>query len=425
MLDVATMRRTFSYADPFETQQRMLRIIRPRALGPEVVQTSEAFGRILAKDIVAETNIPERDCSLFDGFAVRAEDTYAASTDTPTLLKVKAEIWLGERASYKLGNGETCKIPTGGFLPKGANAVVMEERVVLSGRNLIQVHHPLRVGESVSPRGEDIKEGERILRKGRVLRAQDIGVLAALGIKGVQVVRRPRISIISSGTELVEDLEEKENGKVLQSHSHIISKLVEELGGTPIDLGIAPDDLSATKEKILQGLKAGNMLITIGGCSVGDRDYVPDAVNQTGEPGVIAHGIRRRPGRVSGIGFVKGKPVVMLPGHIQSAIVGFHLFAIPLIRRMSGFSEGTPYAKIRARISEEVAFKGSGEFEIVVFVALERELEDWVAKPIMGNSSLLKTLVEADGFLIAPLGKAVFERGEEADVNLIPGFSRL
>ena len=416
------MRRTLNYATPTEALTQVIKIVRPQALDAEAVQTGEAFGRVLAGDIVAEADLPERDRSRFDGFAVRAEDTYSASADNPVLLKVKGKIWLGKRVSCKLGQGETYKIPTGRFLPKGADAVVMEERVVPSGRSSIQICYPLRVGENVIFTGEDVRRGERVLSKGRILRAQDVGLLAALGIKNVRVVRRPIVPIISSGSELVEDVEEKRVGKVLQSHSCIISRLVEELGGTPIDMGIVPDDISMTRGRILQGLRIGDLLITIGGCSVGDRDYVPDAVNRAGKPGVVVHGIKRRPGRVSGVGVVEGKPIVMLPGHIQSAFVGFHLFVIPLIRIMSGASEENLHI-IRARIGEEVMFKRSGEFEKVVFVTLKKELEGWGARPIAGHSALLKTLVDADGLVIVPPGKTMLERGEEVDVDLVPGFS--
>ncbi len=417
------MRRKLNYVTPAEALRQVIRIIRPKALDSESAQTSDTFGRVLAEDVIAPMDLPERDCSRFDGFAVRAKDTYGASSDTPVLLRVKGEIQLGERVSCELHEEETCKVPTGGSLPKGADAVVMEEQVVPSGRTSIQICDPLRVGENVIPRGEDVKRGERILSKGRILRAQDEGLLAALGVKAVKIVRRPIVPIISSGNELVEDIEEKKDGKTIQSHSHTIARLVTRLGGIPVDMGITPDDVSITREKIVEGLEKGDLLITIGGCSVGDRDYVPDAINQSEDSMVIVHGIKRRPGRVSGVGVVRGKPIVMLPGHIQSTLVGFYTFAIPLMRMLSGISEENHLAAIKARMSEEVVFDGSGEFERVVLVRFEKRSGDWLARPIMGDSSLLRTLVEADGFVIAPPGKTVLERDEEVDVNLVPGLS--
>jgi len=416
------VRREFTYVTPAEALGQVIRVVHPKILNSESVQTSEMFGRVLAEDIVADTALPEHDCSQFDGFAVRAEDTHGASTDTPVVLRVRGEIRLGRGVSCKLCQGETYKVPTGGLLPKGADAVVMEEQIAQSG-NSIQIYDPLRVGDNVTPKGRDVRRGKRILLRGRTLRAQDEGLLAALGVKAVQVVRRPVVPIISSGNELVGDIKEKRYGKVLQSHSHTIARLVARLGGTPVDMGIAPDDVSAIREKILEGLRIGDLLITIGGCSVGDRDYVPDAINQARNSKVIVHGIRRRPGRVSGVGVVGGKPIVMLPGHIQSTFVGFYTFAIPLIHIMSGVSEESPLSIIKARMSEEVVFNGSGEFERVVLVGFERKSGGWVARPIMGDSSLLRTLVEADGFVIAPPRKTMLERDEEVDVNLVPGLS--
>lgn len=417
------MRRTFEYLAPVEALSRVIEIIRPRCLESEAVEVNKAFGRVLTEDVQAEIDIPEFDSSRFDGFAVRARDTVGASKDNPVSLKIKDEVQLGRRANINLGEGDVCKIPTGGFLPSEADAVVMTEQVTSSRRKQIDIYRPLRAGESVILKGEDVKKGDAILLKGSVLRAQDLGVLAALGIKRVEVFRRPRIPIISNGSELVDNIEEKKGGKVLQSHGYMISGLVERMGGIPIDFGIVPDDISLLRDKIVEGLREGDLLMTIGGCSVGDRDYVPDAIEEVGKDVTIIQGVKRKPGRVSGVGVVDGKPIVMLPGHIQSAFVGFHLFAIPLIRRISGTSGKELHITIKAKVSEEVIFKRSGEFENVVFVGLDRGQEGWKAKPIMGDSSLLKTLVEADGFTTVPAGKKKLREGDEVDISIVAGFS--
>ncbi|UCD73494.1 MAG: molybdopterin molybdotransferase MoeA [Candidatus Bathyarchaeota archaeon] len=417
------MRRTFEYSAPAEALSRVIEIIRPQRLNSEAVKVEKAFGQVLAEDVLAGINIPEYDSSRFDGFAVRAEDTVEASKDNPISFKVKDEVRLGKMVDIELGQGEACKIPTGGFLPSKADAVVMAERVTSPRKGIIRIHHPLGPHENVIAKGEDAKKGDKILFKGRILRAQDVGLLAALGIERVHVFRKPRIPIISTGNELVENVKEKKVGEVLQSHGYMISRLVERMGCIPIDLGIVPDDISFLRDRIVEGLREGDLLMTIGGCSVGDRDYVPDAIQDAGEDVSIIQGVKRRPGRVSGVGIVDGKPIVMLPGHIQSAFVGFHLFAIPLIRRISGTSEKELCFTIKAKVSKEVLFKRSEEFENAVFVKLDRELEGWTAKPIVGDSSLLKTLVEADGFTIVPSGKKMLTEGEEVDVNLVAGFS--
>jgi molybdenum cofactor synthesis domain-containing protein len=417
------MRRTFEYSIPVKALSRVMEIIRSRRLDSEAVKVEKAFGRVLAEDVLAGIDVPEYDSSRFDGFAVRAKDTVGASKDNPVSFKVKDEIQLGKIVDTELGQGEAYKIPTGGFLPSEVDAVVMTERVTSSMREIISIHQPLRPYENVIVKGEDAKKGDKILLKGRVLRAQDVGFLAALGIKRVHVFCRPRIPIISTGNELVENVKEKKAGEVLQSHGYMISRLVERMGCIPINLGIVPDDISLLRDRIVEGLREGDLLMTIGGCSVGDRDYVPDAIQEAGENVTIIQGVKRRPGRVSGVGVVDGKPIVMLPGHIQSAFVGFHLFAIPLIRRISGSSGKELHFIIKAKVSEEVLFKRSGEFENVVFVGLDRRLEGWMAKPMMGDSSLLKTLVEADGFTIIPSGKKILIEGEEVDVNLVAGFS--
>jgi molybdenum cofactor synthesis domain-containing protein len=418
-----TVRRTFEYSSPEEALSRVIELVQLQHPESESVEVREAFGRVLDDDILAGINLPEYDSSRFDGFAVRSKDTSGASRSNPVSLKNKGKIQLGERVNLKLGKGETCRIPTGGFLPSRADAVVMLERVTSPSRETIEIDHPVNIGVNIIKKGEDAKRGEKILSKGKILRAQDIGLLTALGIRRVSVFGRPKIPIISTGSELVEYVDEKKEGNVFQSHSYMVSKLVERLGGIPIDLGIVSDDIPLLSRKIIEGLEEGELVITIGGCSVGDHDYVPDAIKQAGKHVDIIQGVKRRPGRVSGVGVVDGKPIAMLPGHIQSAFIGFHLFVIPLIQKISGTSGKELQITVKAKLSESVKFRRSGEFEKAIFVRLDRRLEDWIAKPMMGDSSLYRILVEADGFTVIPSGKKRLEKGEEVNVNLVTGFS--
>jgi len=390
----------------------------------EVVPIHEAYGRVLAEDVISPINIPQRDSSHFDGYAVRAEDTAHASVDNPVFLKVTGRISPGERAERGINVGEAYYITTGAFLPEGANAVIMVEATATVEKDLIKVCKSMQPGENVIPAGRDVKRGETVLKKGHVLRAQDVGLLAALRIGEVKVVRRPVVAIISTGDELVDRFEGAEPNKVVNSHSLIISRLVTEAGGIPVEMGITPDDVLKIKEKIEEGLRKADIVLTIGGSSAGEKDFVPKAINSMGKPGVIVHGIKRKPGRVSGLGVIGGKPIVMLPGLVQSMIVGFHVFALPLIRLANGLPPNSQLT-IRAKVAKKVPFKSFIPFQQVTFVKMRRTKDGFIAEPVTGESNLLSVPVKADGFIVTPEHKSVVKEGEEVEVHLLPGLFSL
>jgi molybdenum cofactor synthesis domain-containing protein len=243
----------------------------------------------------------------------------------------------------------------------------------------------------------------------------------ALRIRQLKVVKRPVVAIISTGDELTDDIEETEPTKVVNVSSLIISKLIMEAGGIPVELGIAPDSILRIKEKIKEGLREADIVLTIGGCSAGEKDFVPRTINSMGEPGVIVHGIKRRPGRVSGFGVVDGKPIVMLPGLIQSSIVGFHVFALPLIRSARGLSTTDFLPTIRAKILENISFETFTSFQQVTFVKIKRSEDGFMAEPFLGESGLLSVPVRASGFIVTPEHKSFIKKGEEVEVHLMPG----
>jgi molybdenum cofactor synthesis domain-containing protein len=196
---------------------------------------------------------------------------------------------------------------------------------------------------------------------------------------------------------------------------------VVEAGGIPVELGIVPDNIIKISEKIGEGLRKADIIITIGGSSAGEKDLVPRAIDSMGKPGVIIHGIKRKPGRVSGLGIINGKPIVMLPGLIQSTIVGFHVFALPLIQLASGLSTINSATTIRAKIAEEVSFKSFTAFQQVTFVKIKRTQDGLMAEPLIGESSLLSIPVKANGFIVTPEHKSIIKKWEEIEVHFIPG----
>jgi molybdenum cofactor synthesis domain-containing protein len=414
------MRRKLSYLGVDEAVKKIVTTvnIKPEF---EVVPIHKAYGRVLVEDVVSGVDVPPSDISHFDGYAIRAEDAVHASVASPVSLKVIGRIYPGERVEKGVNPGEAYYITTGSFLPESADAVIMVEATAIVEKDIIKICKTMKPGENVIPAGEDVKKDETVFKKGHVLRAQDIGFLAVLRSGKVKVFRKPVVAIISSGDELINPMEENDPDKIVNSHSLVVSKLIMEIGGIPLDLGIVSDNLIKIKEKIEGGLQKADMILTIGGCSVGKKDFVLRAINQIGKPGVIVHGIKRKPGRVSGVGVIKGKPIVMLPGLIQSTIVGFHVLALPLIRLASGLPATNLLQTRRAKIAKDVAFKKFIPFQQVTFVKINIEKDQVIAQPIIGESNLISIPVKASGFIVTPGHKPIIKKGEEVEVHLLPG----
>ncbi len=414
------MKKKLSYITVGEALEKLMSEASVETLDSETLPIQRARGCVLARKLVSPTNVPPGDSSHRDGYALRAKDTRLASVDEPVLLRLVGKVGLGEKPSFHVGVGEACQITTGALLPRETDAVVPVEATTIQG-NLVRLIDPLKQGEHVIPAGKDVKKGEVVFEEGRALRPQDIGLLAALKIERVDVVRKPYVAIVPVGDELTDLIEASEEDKVIASHSLTIAGIVEEVGGIPIIMGVAPDDPSKIREKLKDGLKRADLTITIGGCSVGEKDYIAGVIDSMGKPGVIVHGIKRKPGRVTGVGVVDGKPIVMLPGLIQSTIVGFYVFALPIICLMSGLKTSKLKPIVKAVMAEKVVFRGFVPFQKVTFVRLDGPPKDIRAEPLIGESALMNIVAKADGFVITPRKVVTIEKGEEVEVHLLPG----
>jgi len=412
-MERADMRRMLKRTPPQEALNRLLDVVHAEPLPCELVDIEESVGRVLAKDVVCELNIPHFDKTYIDGYAVRAEDTSTASIGKPVMLRVVGKLFQSDYpTSLEISREEAVYVSCGAPIPRGADAVIrVEETRLHEGR--IEIRRAVKVGEGIIPAGDDVKKGSLILRKGHVLRPQDVGLLAAVQMRKVEVVKKPKVAIISVGDELIE-LSVKDPTKIVNNYALIVSGLVSELGATPLMLGIAPDDQAEIEGKIREALEKADIAVTIGGCSVGVKDFVPDAVNALGKPGVIVHGILIKPGSVSGFGVVNGKPIVMLPGHIISCIVGFYLFVTPLISLYSGLGAKARLPSIKAKIDREVEAGSSFKF---LRTRIREADGTFIAEPVEGGSNTLSTFANANGFTIVPPKKKL-EKGEEVTVVL-------
>ncbi|MEX2702851.1 MAG: molybdopterin molybdotransferase MoeA, partial [Candidatus Baldrarchaeota archaeon] len=343
----------FRYTDPDEALKRVLSKISPENIGVEEIYIHNAFGRVLAEDIVANMNIPPGDVAHFDGYAVRHRDTLNASLENRISLKIIDKIFAGEERNVEIKSGETCYVATGAYLPKGADTIVPIEHVRVKNGTIL-LHRPAKKGDHVIKIGEDIKSGEILLRKGHALRAQDLCLLATLKRLKIKVYKKPRVAIISIGDELTDNPEETSTGKTFISNFFLVVELVRKNGGEPINLGVAPDEIDKIKRIVMKGLEVADIVITIGGISVGEKDYVCKAVNSLGSPGTIVRGLKVKPGRQTSVAIINGKPVLMLPGLIQSTFIGFIYVGIPLLKFLSGQKPEVNHVFVKAVLKEDV-----------------------------------------------------------------------
>ncbi|MFB0501242.1 MAG: gephyrin-like molybdotransferase Glp [Candidatus Bathyarchaeia archaeon] len=388
----------------------------PKPIGVERVPLSEAHSRVLAQDVVAPTDVPPFSRSTVDGYAVRAADTFGADEDRPVTLKLCGSIRVGETPSVIVEKGATAEIATGAPLPRGADAVVMLEYVAQKG-NTVFTHRAVSRGENVMEAGSDIHEGAVALKRGQTLSSREVGVLAALGLTQVDVYKKPRVAVISTGAEVVEPGKPLTPGKIYDINAHTLSAAVTECGGEPINWGIVSDETSRLKATLKEALDSAEAVLTSGGVSVGPTDVIPQVINAIGEPGVIVSGIAVKPGKPTTIAIVNGKPVFSLPGHPTSSLLMFHLLVCPLILSMAGRQEETPVTVKAVASAKMFSARGRRTF---IMVGLTRDKSvGLLASPVaLGLSGAITTLAGADGFVEVEESRQFIKAGEKVMVRL-------
>ncbi len=381
----------------------------------EVLPLLESLGRVCGEDIYAPFDIPSFDRSAVDGYAVIAEDTFSASPSNPIELKIIGSLMPGDEPGLlKIDKGEAVEVATGTPLPLNANAVIMAEDTKIVKSGLIEVYKQAHPFQNVSRKGEDFKRGELVVRRGTRIKPWHIGALASLNISRVKVFSKPRIGILSTGSELVELGSELKPGKIVNSSKIMLKALINSCGGEPVDLGIVEDDVKLILEKIEDGLRSCDALITTGGTSIGRRDLVPEAINLIGR--VLVHGLAIRPGKPTGFGLVKDKLVFMLSGFPVAALIGFNLFVKPAIDALLG-ARSEPSPKIVGRLTRRVAsLSGMRSY---VRVKLVKHGDSYIVEPLrLTGSGLISTLTEANGLLVIPENLEGYDEGEEVEVEL-------
>lgn len=374
----------------------------------ENIPLHSALNRILAEDFIANEDLPRFDRSAVDGYAVRAVDTSQTSQFNPKILKLTE--------GDNVGSKQAKQVWTGNPIPKDADAIVMLENTKQTGSK-IEIWVPVTPGENVSKRGEDIQKGEIVAKVGTRLKPQHLGLISAFGVDKVKVFEKPKIGILATGNELVEIGGKPRVGQVFEVNRLIFSTLCCELGAETADLGIAKDDISEIIERIRYGLDIADAVITTGGTSVGASDLVPEAVNKIGKPGVIVHGVSMRPAMPTALAVVNGKPIIILSGNPVAAMIGFEVFARPLICRLLGMEKEEVRPVIWAKMTKRVT-TALGRRTFVRVHVFKRD-EEFLAEPVSTRGSgVVSTMTKANGYVVVPENREGLEKGETVSVYL-------
>lgn len=412
-----------------EATQRFRQHLDTQPREREAVSLSKSLGRVLAVDVISEIDVPAFDRSNVDGFAIQAADSAGAMEEAPSELTLNPEVLSpGAAPALEVRQGTATPIATGGMLPRGSDAVVMIEHTEIvesdtvsnyresaSRDSRLRVFHSVASGQAVTFAGTDIARGETVLRFGQVLTSREIGVLAALGLTMVDVWRKPRVAIVSTGNEIVPPGEELPTGSVYDSNAAILAAAVEELGCKPIPLGTVRDDVERLRE-IIKSAEDCDAVVLSGGTSKGAGDLSYQVVSEFSDPGIVAHGVALKPGKPICLAVSGGRPIVVLPGFPTSAVFTFHEFVAPVLREMAGLApenRQTVEAMLPIRMNSE---RGRTEYSLVSLVRGESGLSAW---PMGKGSGSVTTFSLADGFITIDQHTEILDEGSTVPVTLL------
>lgn len=377
--------------------------------GHTLVPIEVARGKVLFEDVLATESVPQFNRSAMDGFAIKASDSHGASASIPAFLDIVGTVVMGKEASFEIKSGQCAKIPTGGMLPKDADAVVMVENTeVLDNKALI--YKPLHKNENVILEGEDIKKGEVAIKKGEVLNAMHIGLLASLGISEVKVFAPLKMYIISTGDEIV--LPEKKDlaiGEIRDSNRYILESFISK-EHLVVGFSLCKDSLEDIREAIKKGLEVADIVLISGGSSVGEKDYSHQAVIDN-NANIFINGISIKPGKPTFVARKDSKMIFCLAGHPMAVGIGYKLFVENIINSYIG-KQNTNVLHAKAKIN----FPSSSGRMTVMPIALEDSDRTLLATPLFTKSSIISVLAKASGYTLIHENIEGIYKGDIIDV---------
>ena len=406
-----------------KTSEEVLEILKGfDPVGAETIFIGDALNRVLSKEIIAKEDLPNFRRSTMDGYAVRAKDTFGASENLPAFLELIGEVTMGQVPTDIVTLGKAIRISTGGMIPDGADAVVMFEYCYSLDEKTIEVSRIVSPLENVIMPGDDFKKGAIIFKKGTILRPQDIGILAGLGIQNITAYKKPKVAIISTGDEVIPIDQRPKPGQVRDINSYTLSAFCSQAGAIPINLGLCKDNFSDLSEMVAGVMEISDTIWISGGSSVGVRDITLKVLESFDNTKLLVHGIAISPGKPTIIARIGNKAVFGLPGHVASAMVVAEIFLNPFLSRLSGEAGAAQDNHSYRQAELERNIESASGRDDYIRVKLNRREGHIFAEPIFGKSGLISTLVEADGLLKIDRNTEGLYKGQIVNVMLFRPF---
>lgn len=397
-----------------EAQQKLEEHFNDVKLEEEEISILNALDRIIWEDIYSTINVPEFNRSTVDGYAVISKDTFGASESLPSFLKNVGEVQMGESTGIILGSGECCYVPTGGMLPENCDGVVMVEYSEVLDDATVCIQTAIAPKENILQLGEDVTKGQIIFYRGHKLRSQDIGVLAGMGLTKIKVYRKPKVSIISTGDEIVSPEEEVKPGQIKDMNTYSLATAVSKDGCEVVAMAVVKDNFALLRDRLTEFMKISDIVLVSGGSSMGTKDVTKDVINDLGEPGVFIHGLAVKPGKPTIVGKVQKKILFGLPGQPVSALVIYQTLVRYLIKYLHGGQEITPY--ITGELAVNIASAPGREHYVMVNISQENEKN--IIAPVHGKSGLLTMMTKSIGYIKIDTNQEGLVKGETVKVFL-------
>jgi len=383
----------------------------------ELVGLRAALGRIAADDVISREDNPPFDRSTMDGFALRSSETQAASAAMPINFEVIGEVRMGRLAGLKLEKGQVARIPTGGMLPAGADAVVMQEAVRQTADGILQVMKAVTPGENIIRRGEDMVAGAVVVRGGSRIGVPDLGVLASCGVETVAVVKKPIVTVVTTGDEIVSLGVVLEPGQIRDVNSFTLAALAETAGCEARLAQKVPDSQDSLLETLRGAIRESDVVLISGGSSVGDRDFTTTAVQAIPGIKILFHGVALKPGKPALMALVNETAVFGIPGHTVAAMTVFQEIVAPALSARQGATGVAPRFFIKARLA--AALRPDAARNEIFRVRLEQREDGAVAWPLPAKSGLITVMTRAQGMVYTKAGQQEMQVGEIVEVQVM------
>ncbi|MGB1981772.1 MAG: molybdopterin biosynthesis protein, partial [Candidatus Kariarchaeum pelagius] len=383
----------------------------------EIISIDQALGRVSVKEIYSPINVPPFDRAAMDGFAVLASDTKGAEENKPVELQIVGKLKAGYSFEKVVHTGESVEISTGAPMPSGTNSVVMVEYSETTEEEKVKLSRSVTPNENTMAAGADIQLGDRILAANRILTSRELALIASIGLSKIEVYKKPKIAVYSSGDEIILPGKELKLGKLYDINSTAVISMLNENGGDPHFEGVLIDKKEDIKNNIVNSLDNYDMIIVSGGTSAGMGDVLYQVIDEIGPPGLLVHGIKVKPGKPTILGVCNNVPIIGLPGYPASAISIMQLLVIPLTRKLSGLPDIDPSSIIKATIKQRLrSSEGRYEFKPMY---LFRGLNNWIAYPVPGGSGAITSVSLADGFIQIPENTHYIPANTDVEIHLI------